>query len=72
MMMDVDAKFDVDDVWDDALFNIDDEPDSPAGVADFDVEKCELKPPTNIPLLPCAPSRTAATDRLRPPATKRR
>ena len=23
-----------------------------AGVADFDVEKCELKPPTNIPLLP--------------------
>ena len=41
MMMDVD-KFDEDDVWDDALFNIDDEPDSPAGVADFDVEKCEL------------------------------
>ena len=50
-MMDVD-KFDEDDVWDDALFNIDDEPDSPAGVADFDVEKCELKPPSNIPLLP--------------------
>ena len=29
MMMDVEAKFD-EDVWDDALFNIDDEPDSPA------------------------------------------
>ena len=51
MMMDVDAKFDADDVWDDALFNIDDEPDSPAGVADFEVEKCELKP-HNAPLLP--------------------
>ena len=32
MMMDVDAKFDADDVWDDALFNIDDEPDSPASL----------------------------------------
>ena len=29
MMMDVD-QFGDDDVWDDALFNIDDEPDSPA------------------------------------------
>merc|ERR1719506_2395607 len=48
--MDVD-KFGDDDVWDDALFNIDDEPDSPAGVADFEVEKCELKP-HNAPLLP--------------------
>jgi len=50
MMMDVD-KFDTEDVWDDALFSIDDEPDSPAGVADFEVEKCELKP-HNAPLLP--------------------